>query len=92
MGTLIQNNQAVSLARPRFPALREVRLKIGDYYFKQGNFDQAAKWLDATNPMNAITIKTTNEDVSPTLLGRNRRTKPEFSRIIGDHKASGVHS
>jgi hypothetical protein len=23
---------------------REVRLKIGDYYYEQGNFDQAANW------------------------------------------------
>jgi hypothetical protein len=25
-------------------SLREVRLKIGDYYFKQGKFDQAVNW------------------------------------------------
>jgi hypothetical protein len=25
-------------------SLRCVRLKIGDYYFNQGNFDQAANW------------------------------------------------
>jgi hypothetical protein len=25
-------------------SLREVRLKIGDYYFNRGNFDQAANW------------------------------------------------
>jgi hypothetical protein len=25
-------------------SLREVRLKIGDYYFNRGNFDQAVNW------------------------------------------------
>jgi hypothetical protein len=25
-------------------SLRSVRLKIGDYYFNQGKFDQAANW------------------------------------------------
>jgi len=25
-------------------SLREVRLKIGDYYFKNGNFDQTINW------------------------------------------------
>jgi hypothetical protein len=30
--------------------LREVRLKIGDYYFEQGNFDQykAQRWIKLT--------------------------------------------
>jgi hypothetical protein len=25
-------------------SLREVRLKIGEYYFNHGNFDQAVNW------------------------------------------------
>jgi hypothetical protein len=25
-------------------SLREVRLKIGEYYFNRGNFDQAVNW------------------------------------------------
>ena len=27
-------------------SLREVRLKIGDYYYEQGNFDQAVNWYE----------------------------------------------
>jgi hypothetical protein len=27
-----------------FLSLRPVRLKIGDYYYEQGNFDQAVNW------------------------------------------------
>jgi hypothetical protein len=34
----------LALALTWLMSLRPVRLKIGDYYFKQGNFDQAVNW------------------------------------------------
>jgi hypothetical protein len=34
----------LALALTWLLSLRSVRLKIGDYYFKQGNFDQAVNW------------------------------------------------
>jgi hypothetical protein len=35
---------ALSLSSAWLLSLRPVRLKIGDYYFKQGKFDQAVNW------------------------------------------------
>jgi hypothetical protein len=34
----------LALASTWLLSLRSVRLKIGDYYFNRGNFDQAVNW------------------------------------------------
>ena len=39
-----QTPKPLTLALTWVFSLREVRLKIGDYYFNRGNFDQAVNW------------------------------------------------
>jgi hypothetical protein len=37
-------------------SLRAVRLKIGDYYFNQGNFDQAVNWNKTQSTQQTLLI------------------------------------